>query len=599
VNYKNVQRASRSAGIAQGAANVHEYESTRVDRNAAREEAKMMNKQRSNILEQYEMRSAAGVHEAQVADELKALQNNMYVMQAKDMENRSFGAMRQWGTDVSNTGPLNQFLEYAKSQPMGSPYKDTTGYEPLRPEDIAAAKKKMIQDGASNKEIIAQFADINQATGRFVMANKIDAKGMAYREVIDMDKFKIASGYALWLSKEERERLGMDLSKDPKYSGLLLAAERISENPEEARGRSFEEVYADLVNARATGGTEFERWAHGDAARGMTGWLQLPENEGMNVEDALQAWKALKRNPTAKEYFGTLESRVKANDPTLTQEEKNKYESMRANRDQDLATAGQKDLAAVDEAKTALDELAGGDFFDPEFLATAKDNPRMRAEISRHMSRLTKLGGLDIDATSKREFRKLKKLVMLGGLAGEELDDDSTGAADSILKNVKKYFTDDTNNVRGVASYETFRNIFRNALMGSALTANETTLFTSSAGSLKQQLGPVLDQLVVQMETLKSDLEGIRDTEDPYISSWYVGMDTERADEIIENIETRLQEIEDLRGGAGGQSSSNMANKVVTKRTPGTVPIQNVKQVEPPISEGQGAPEETLKTIWR
>ena len=109
-----------------------------------------------------------------------------------------------------------------------------------------------------------------------------------------------------------------------------------------------------------------------------------------------------------------------------------------------------------------------------------------------------------------------------------------------MLHGFQKYVSDNVDGEAARSSYETFRNIFRNALYGSSLTSAETAAFDKAAGTLGQQFGPVMQQMQVQMQSLRNQLESIYNFNDEYIARYYVGTDLDELDRIIEGIDMRL-----------------------------------------------------------
>jgi hypothetical protein len=166
-----------------------------------------------------------------------------------------------------------------------------------------------------------------------------------------------------------------------------------------------------------------------------------------------------------------------------------------------------------------------------------------RARIYRdYISPLEDLRNFKLSTEDKRTVRNLRDLTALGNKAGTELTPDETGLIDSTLNNFKKYVFDEVGGKKATSSYETFRNIFRNALYGASLTQAEITAFNKASGTLGQQFQPVIAQLQVQMETIKSNLESIRDLNDPDIAHYYTGQSIEEIDNAIMAIEERLND---------------------------------------------------------
>ena len=112
------------------------------------------------------------------------------------------------------------------------------------------------------------------------------------------------------------------------------------------------------------------------------------------------------------------------------------------------------------------------------------------------------------------------------------------------------------------ASYETFRNIFRNALYGASLTEAEIKAFNKAAGTLGQKLSPILTQLQIQMKTVKNNLETVRDTNDPNIAHYYLGKPIEEIDNAVAAIDQRLGSL------FKGKTTITANSSVVTPEAP-------------------------------
>ena len=151
-----------------------------------------------------------------------------------------------------------------------------------------------------------------------------------------------------------------------------------------------------------------------------------------------------------------------------------------------------------------------------------------------------------------------------------------TGALDTTLRNVKNYISDSTDSVDSVAAqsaYGAYRNTIRHALFGSALTETEVTAFNEAFGTLKQKYPAVLTQFKTSIMQLKSKLQTVADTNNPYIAKYYMGKSAEEVDIIIGRLDERLEMLQ--RAEANG-------NRTVT---------DDGKTVETPISndpEGTG-----------
>jgi hypothetical protein len=201
-----------------------------------------------------------------------------------------------------------------------------------------------------------------------------------------------------------------------------------------------------------------------------------------------------------------------------------------------------------------------------------------RARVYRdYISPLEDLRNFNLSTEDKRTIRNLRDLTALGQTAGTELTPDETGLLDTSLNSVKKYIFDEVGGKKATSSYETFRNIFRNALYGASLTQAEIQAFNKAAGTLGQQFQPVLAQLQTQMETIKTNLESIRDLNDPDIAHYYLGAPIEDIDRAIAAIEERFSDPR-LRLGREARGQEIRVQKVQKDAKPVPSDVNNKDQ---------------------
>jgi hypothetical protein len=238
---------------------------------------------------------------------------------------------------------------------------------------------------------------------------------------------------------------------------------------------------------------------------------------------------------------GSAKERVAADlmakNPSLTYEEAlNQAAAHLAN-----PTAASQDLQEADTIRAQLDEVAGGDFF-----AADMNDPAIRRRVGPLITKLERFTGKELSNEDKRVVKHLRSLTSLGGTAGTEITNEEAGPIDSLFRDIKKYVSNEIEGTEGVAAYETFRNIFRNALYGASLTTSESAAFTAAAGSLRQQAGPVLQKLLVQMEDVRSQLQSVYALNDEQIAQYYLGRSRDQIDDAIEQIDERVELFRDL-----------------------------------------------------
>lgn len=201
--------------------------------------------------------------------------------------------------------------------------------------------------------------------------------------------------------------------------------------------------------------------------------------------------------------------------------------------------------AKADLAETATEKLVnmfGGEdkFFETDF----SDEKNFRKAYSM-VTRIEQLEGSTLSAETKKELRNIAALNALGN-PGAKLTTKETGYVDNLLMQAKKFVADDVEGVDATSAYAAFRNSIRHALYGSALTDAEIASFNEAFGTLKQQLGPVLQQFKTAISQVKSKLESIERMENPYTSRVRLGMDQENVSRVIEALDQRIAALDNI-----------------------------------------------------
>jgi len=192
----------------------------------------------------------------------------------------------------------------------------------------------------------------------------------------------------------------------------------------------------------------------------------------------------------------------------------------------------ERKAGATAEIRDQLDQL------DPK-------DPKQRRKGSILVSEMIAIDKqLAISSANEKRIIALNKLVSLGNIASTELKAKSTGFIDSAFINVRKYFSDNVGGLKGRTAYGAYRNVIRHVLFGTALTKVEIQSFREAFGDLKQQLGPVLEQFKVSLQTLRSDIDTVLNLEDPDVVKFRVGTSVEDVDNLISGIDSRLNAIQ-------------------------------------------------------
>ena len=145
-----------------------------------------------------------------------------------------------------------------------------------------------------------------------------------------------------------------------------------------------------------------------------------------------------------------------------------------------------------------------------------------------------------MDTTQKKRVAEIRQLITLGK-SGSELTPAETGPLDSLLRDGRKYISDNIEGTDATAAYQAYRNLVRNALFGASLTNNEQAEFDKAFGTLKEQTGPVLAKLRTQLQMLQDELGAIYDSGDEYVMKYRLGMDSDRLVQVMNALDQRLE----------------------------------------------------------
>ena len=491
--------AARYAGVTAGLSQLQDIERDRPARDARLKEARAS--QQTAEAKRDEYLQGAPSRKKQQDLEVEQLQNQVRTEQSTRLKGQTYGAFNRYEADGS-TKHLNNFLGEAKANPAGQNiWGNWSRFDPL----TRTSESEAMLTQAGITEIDEFFSDPELVKG-MVMAT--DREGQ--HVLVDMDKLYMGTGYTQHMTEQELASTQQRMAIQNLMQGQRSADTNLIHEIAENEGMSIYEAataYYQMKNTGKTVGSAVERVAE-----------QLREdNPDMGYLESLQQAAAAKSPPTA----------------------------------------AQKDLGASDEVRAQLDEVTEGDFF-----AADMNDPTTRRKVGPLITKLEKLTDKPLSTEDKRTARQLRSLTQLGGAAGTEITDAEAGPIDSVLRSLKKYMSNDVKGLEGAAAYETFRNVFRNALYGASLTATETAAFTAAAGSLKQQTGPVLQQLVVQMNDVKQQLQSIYAMNDEQVAYYYLGSSLEDIDGMVAAIEERVDYFKDFA------QRENLAEDVKLSTTP-------------------------------
>lgn len=171
-----------------------------------------------------------------------------------------------------------------------------------------------------------------------------------------------------------------------------------------------------------------------------------------------------------------------------------------------------------------------------------------RVKIEQNIRKLEGPGGQELSIEDRKTLARIRKLTTLGDKAAE-LTAEQTGVIDSVMRTVKKYVSDDIEGVEAESAYQNFRNLVLHSFYGSALTPTEAENLQKAFGSLKQQRGPVLEQLKTTMLEIKDAYEAIEATNNDMVIKWRAGKTGADLYAVIDSLDERIQYIDSISKG--------------------------------------------------
>lgn len=467
-----------AAGLVQGASGVSEYAQNLQER---QQRLAMANQQRlMGEIQLQEFNQNAPLR--QQTEELKFQQYEAQVrqMQANTARQTTYDAFRLFDAD-GNPGHLNNALQLLKNNPVAQSWVGGA----VRFDQVTSADAKLLQQaGIKDVQGFLQHPEMTRSIA--VLTN---AEGE--KTLVDMNQLKAGMGYTQYMEDEELDRMAK----------RALMLKRL-----QAGGTVEKETQADRVIKQL-----------------------MEEDPTLSYTDAYRLYK----NPNPRSGSTQLErtaEKLRESNPDMTYEESLTQASMVSS-----PTGKQKDMQAADEAKTALDDLFGG-----SFLSADLSDPKVRSKAEPFVRRIEQFSGAEMDTTQKKRVAEIRQLVTLGK-SGSELTPAETGPLDSLLRDGRKYISDNIEGTDATAAYQAYRNLVRNALFGASLTNNEQAEFDKAFGTLKEQTGPVLAKLRTQLQMLQDELGAIYDSGDEYVMKYRLGMDSDRLVQVMNALDQRLE----------------------------------------------------------
>lgn len=478
-----MNKALIGLGLAQGGADVVNWELGRPERDLRLQEAK--NRQKRSELELQEYQANAPARKSMTDMQLQQTQAQLQQIQGTLAKQQAFDAFRMYQAD-GDTKHLNGLLSMWRSNPVAQ--NMIAGYariDPVSEQDTALLQSMGIND-------VKGFLTDPEAKSNYVRATLQDGTV----QLLDMNGLYAGTGFTQAMADAELERqqkralissrMRQGTARERLSKEERIAQQLMQENPDLTFPQAYRQV-VEMGKNPNSGSTELERTAKRIMDEGQT-------------DDWVEA----------------MDMAMKLTKPTSTQ----------------------KELENTDQLKDEIDTLVGGSFFD---ISPSDLTPQQSRQIDRAITKIEKLSGTEMTADQKKRAGQIKQMISLGGTAGSKLSNAETGVLDSMLRDIKKYTINEVGGTEGTAAYETARNIVRNALFGASLTTGESEAFDKSFGTLREQTAPVLAKLRTQMTLLRDELDGLMATGDEYVMKHRIGADMNRVADVIDAIDTRLE----------------------------------------------------------
>lgn len=495
------------AGLAEGGARLAQQSREREMRE---EQLKTAKAQRQTAEQQLEQTKAESPERQSKAD-LLAYQTNSQLLQSQ-----TYDALNRYDIDP-DARHLNLFLDQTRNNPVGrNLFEGITRFDTL-----SSTQRTPEIEGILKEAGYASADDAYEENNpNMVIATGADGK----LSLMDLDRLKGMSGYNRYATRqqlatqEQQARINQMLRGGNSYSKVKqideLAAKIKEENGELTTSQAYKQAKSILDSS---GGTADERMI-----------TQIMQEQGLGALEATQQYYSAKRQGVGRTNESQFIEDYMAENPGASRTE---AATAYANRGK---TSAQKELGQLSEIKGRLKDSG---FFQKNLAEMTVED---RAAVHEDIAAIEDMRGVSLSTEDKRLARQFRDLTALGTTAGEEITDAETGLIDTMLNKVDAYISNEVGGKKGTSAYESFRNIFRNSLYGASLTKSEIDSFNKAMGTLGQQTKPVLAQLQTQMRSIKTQLESIRDTNDPYLAHYYFGSSIDDIDRSIEGIEQRL-----------------------------------------------------------
>ena len=468
------------------------------------------------------------------------------------LKEQTYGAFNRYEAD-GDARHLNMFLNDAKQNPAGAKvYGDTVRMDNLY--KSSEVDQLLRQAGYQNPDEV-----YNDPNNGLLLATTA-SEGL---KLVPKQNLYAATGYTNYMSDQQLAKM----EKQARINQQLLAggSREVIDIKESVVDYLMSAEGLSRIEAEGRVKTLSPETKVGTSANERMIAALREDNPELSYQDALSIVQGEGYQSNEQRY---VDAKRAEGDPRPESELIAEYKNI-------VRTGTQKELNTIDAVKANLDEQ---NFFDMDIGAM---KPAERAKVHSNIAKIEDLRGIKLGTEDKRLARDIRNLTALGAKAGEQLTEEETGLIDSTLNSLKAYMFDETTGgTQGKAAYESFRNIFRNALYGATLTESEIKAFNAAMGTLGQQTGPVLQKLNEQMRSLRNQLQSIANYNDPYLAHYYFVTDLDDLDEKIRRIDERAALI-------SGYSGPGLSTSQDIKFT--------IKTTEPQV-DSTGAPD--LDAIW-
>lgn len=455
--------------------------------------------------------------------EMQMLRNQARQANAAAVKQQSFDAFRFYESD-GNVRHLNTFFQSMRSNPMGKQFANT-----VRVDALTASNENdrlLQQAGYEDPQEVYNSPELSK---NLVVAVRPDGT----RELSNMTNVYAATGYTKYMEDQQLEQMERTfrLNQMVQQGNSVTEAqqiEKLTQSIMASSGASYSDAYAQVMDMKNQSRSAESQMIN-----------SIARERNIDTLEAAELYYNTKtgggRRQSNEQAF--IDNYISENPGTSYTEAAEAYAAR-------TPTSTQREADDIESVKDSLDEM---NFFD---LSMSDLSAKDRANVHRQVARIEDLRGIELSTEDKRVMRDLRNLTTLGTIAGTDLTDAETGIIDRMINKVKAYTTNEVGGKAATSAYESFRNIFRNALYGATLTQSEIDAFNAATGTLGQQTRPLLAQFKTQMLSIKDQLESVRDYNDPYIAHYYLGSDIDNVDDAIRAIEERIGLFDNASGPA-------------------------------------------------